>query len=139
MWKKTVMKQVAKMVPKNDVLFTAIAADNKDSNIEDNKDKLNGLELPVPARIAAKRAEKDDHAHDVPPTAHPVEEDGVTYEATNDEMPCSVCGQGMSGTDVDFCDSEGIAHTCADCRRKAEKPANTTAEGIIAKREGLKK
>lgn len=63
-------------------------------------------------------------------------EDVVTYEATNDAMPCSKCGNGMSNTDVDFCDNAGIPHTCADCRRKAEK---TTAEGVIAKRQELKK
>lgn len=35
MWKKTVLKQVAKLVPKSDVLIEVIAEDNKDSDIED--------------------------------------------------------------------------------------------------------
>lgn len=35
MWKKTVLKQAAKMVPKNETIFKAIALDNKDSILED--------------------------------------------------------------------------------------------------------
>lgn len=35
MWKKTVLKQVAKLVPKNEAIMTAIAEDNKDSIIAD--------------------------------------------------------------------------------------------------------
>lgn len=39
MWKKTVLKQVAKLVPKSDVLVEVIAEDNKDSDIEDRMKK----------------------------------------------------------------------------------------------------
>ena len=39
MWKKTVLKQVAKLVPKNETIFKAIAEDNKDSNISDRMEK----------------------------------------------------------------------------------------------------
>lgn len=39
MWKKTVLKQVAKLVPKSDVLIEVIAEDNKDSDIEDRMKK----------------------------------------------------------------------------------------------------
>lgn len=35
MWRKTVLKQIAKMVPKNEVIIKAIAEDNKDSIIAD--------------------------------------------------------------------------------------------------------
>jgi recombination protein RecT len=35
MWKKTVLKQVAKLVPKNEMIVSAIAEDNKDSIIGD--------------------------------------------------------------------------------------------------------
>ncbi len=35
MWKKTVLKQVAKLVPKNETIYKAIAEDNKDSIIAD--------------------------------------------------------------------------------------------------------
>lgn len=35
MWRKTVLKQVAKLVPKNETIFKAIAEDNKDSIIGD--------------------------------------------------------------------------------------------------------
>lgn len=37
MWKKTVLKQIAKLIPKNDAISTAIAIDNQDSNIEDKR------------------------------------------------------------------------------------------------------
>jgi recombination protein RecT len=39
MWKKTVLKQVAKLVPKNETIYKAIAEDNKDSNIEERQKK----------------------------------------------------------------------------------------------------
>lgn len=35
MWRKTVLKQAAKLVPKNEKIVQAIAEDNKDSNISD--------------------------------------------------------------------------------------------------------
>lgn len=38
MWKKTVLKQAAKLVPKNETIFKAIAEDNKDSVIQDRKE-----------------------------------------------------------------------------------------------------
>lgn len=41
MWKKTVLKQAAKLVPKNDAIATAIAEDNKDGNIDDPKPTFN--------------------------------------------------------------------------------------------------
>lgn len=39
MWKKTVLKQAAKLVPKNETIFKAIAEDNKDSNISERMQK----------------------------------------------------------------------------------------------------
>lgn len=39
MWKKTVLKQVAKLVPKNETIYKAVAEDNKDSNISDRLEK----------------------------------------------------------------------------------------------------
>ena len=39
MWKKTVLKQVAKLVPKNETIYKAIAEDNKDSIISDRLEK----------------------------------------------------------------------------------------------------
>jgi recombination protein RecT len=37
MWKKTVLKQLGKMLPKNETIYKAIAADNEDSIINDRK------------------------------------------------------------------------------------------------------
>ena len=42
MWKKTVLKQAAKLVPKNETIFKAIDADNQDSIISDRLDKAKG-------------------------------------------------------------------------------------------------
>jgi len=39
MWKKTVLKQAAKLVPKNETIFKAIAEDNKESNVKDRMEK----------------------------------------------------------------------------------------------------
>lgn len=39
MWRKTVLKQAAKLIPKNETIFKAIAEDNKESNISDRMDK----------------------------------------------------------------------------------------------------
>lgn len=41
MWKKTVLKQLGKMLPKNETIYKAIAADNEDSIISDRK--MDGL------------------------------------------------------------------------------------------------
>lgn len=41
MWRKTVLKQAAKLVPKNEVIVTAIALDNKDSIIADRVEAAN--------------------------------------------------------------------------------------------------
>lgn len=39
MWKKTVLKQIAKLVPKNETIFKAVAEDNRDSNIDERMAK----------------------------------------------------------------------------------------------------
>ena len=39
MWKKSVLKQAAKLVPKNETIFKAIAEDNKESNISERMEK----------------------------------------------------------------------------------------------------
>jgi len=41
MWKKTVLKQAAKLVPKNETIFKAIAEDNNDSVVDDRLKKAN--------------------------------------------------------------------------------------------------
>lgn len=40
MWKKTVLKQLAKMMPKNETIYKAIAVDNRDSIISDRNESL---------------------------------------------------------------------------------------------------
>lgn len=54
MWKKTVLKQIAKLVPKNETIFRAIAEDNKESNISDRlqkaKDESSSLKMGALAK-----------------------------------------------------------------------------------------
>lgn len=47
MWKKTVLKQAAKLVPKNETIYRAIAEDNKDSVISDKREPAVQIEAPV--------------------------------------------------------------------------------------------
>jgi recombination protein RecT len=54
MWKKTVLKQAAKLIPKNETIYRAIAEDNKDSVIPERAST--GLELaPVAVELDALR------------------------------------------------------------------------------------
>ena len=50
MWKKTVLKQAAKLVPKNETIFRAIAEDNKDSVLPEAK---GALEAAAPVDMEA--------------------------------------------------------------------------------------
>jgi len=52
MWRKTILKQAAKLLPKNEKLVNAIEADNQDSTISDAKI----LETPTDEIINAKLA-----------------------------------------------------------------------------------
>lgn len=45
MWKKTVLKQAAKLMPKNETIYRAIAEDNKDSNVTERTTSV--VELPA--------------------------------------------------------------------------------------------
>lgn len=67
MWKKTVLKQAAKIVPKNETIFKAIAEDNKDSNIEERKERF--ADLPTPPSMLKPGEEKDKPAAPETPKA----------------------------------------------------------------------
>ncbi len=49
MWKKTVLKQAAKLVPKNETIFKAVSEDNKESNVSERvekaKEEAKGLKM----------------------------------------------------------------------------------------------
>lgn len=55
MWRKTVLKQIAKLVPKNETIYRAIAEDNKDSIISD---KPSRIESPAPSPVDLTAAEE---------------------------------------------------------------------------------
>jgi recombination protein RecT len=48
MWKKTVLKQAAKLVPKNETIYRALAEDNKDSVITERKEDASNFQLAAP-------------------------------------------------------------------------------------------
>jgi len=62
MWKKTVLKQVAKLVPKNETIYKAIAVDNEESNVAERMKKaqvdVNSLKLGS-LKINEETNEKD--------------------------------------------------------------------------------
>jgi recombination protein RecT len=72
MWLKTVLKQHAKLLPKNETIFKAIDLDNRDSIISD--------------RVAAAKADSESMkmgAHVLPPADEPV----ITHDEDKDTPP----------------------------------------------------
>jgi recombination protein RecT len=63
MWKKTVLKQLAKMLPKNETIHKAMAADNLDSRINDVKKEVGKKEL-VMGNFLKSPNEKEDNNKD---------------------------------------------------------------------------
>lgn len=52
MWKKTVLKQAMKLVPKNETIYKALAADNADSVLEDRRGQQSDMaQLAAPTAI----------------------------------------------------------------------------------------
>lgn len=47
MWKKTVLKQLGKMMPKNETIYKAIAADNEDSRLHKAEGLVEGSDLKM--------------------------------------------------------------------------------------------
>jgi recombination protein RecT len=61
MWRKTVLKQVAKLVPKNEVIVNAIDEDNKDSIIGDRMEAAKETERSLTMGNLLKKPENDDN------------------------------------------------------------------------------
>jgi len=59
MWKKTVLKQAAKLVPKNETIYKALAEDNKDSTISDKPAKETNFSLGEPVDVTEHRETLD--------------------------------------------------------------------------------
>lgn len=68
MWKKTVLKQAAKLVPKNETIFKAIAEDNKESNIAERMQKAEeeSKSLTMGSLVKTNENEKDKAQNDAP-------------------------------------------------------------------------
>ncbi len=56
MWKKTVLKQLGKMLPKNETINLAISLDNEDSRISDVKKKVDDGDLTMGTFLEEKNA-----------------------------------------------------------------------------------
>ena len=72
MWKKTVLKQLGKMMPKNETIYKAIAEDNEDSIISDRK-KMEGLKDEsklTMGNLENKNAKIEDKADEKAPVAN---------------------------------------------------------------------
>ena len=72
-WKKTVLKQAAKLIPKNAAITTAVAEDNKDSVISDRTERKSRLD-------AAKEASES-------MTMGAIEQKGDEHDGIDDEQP----------------------------------------------------
>jgi recombination protein RecT len=70
MWKKTVLKQLGKMMPKNETIYKAIAADNEESRLHKINEKvdISGIKM-------GDFKKKTDEKNDAP-----------TYEATENQV-----------------------------------------------------
>ena len=68
MWKKTVLKQVAKLVPKNETIYKAIAIDNEESviskRLEDAKSKSESLKMGNLLKANNKQNEETNQEED---------------------------------------------------------------------------
>jgi len=61
MWRKTVLKQAAKLVPKNEKLIQAIGADNRDSIIGDRLEEAKNI-IPALSMGAIHKTDEDEYA-----------------------------------------------------------------------------
>lgn len=78
MWKKTVLKQLGKMLPKNETIFRAIDADNQDSRIAEAKEKVDTSNLQMGNFLKEHGKEKKQNKDQPKPT------DGDEAEGTID-------------------------------------------------------
>lgn len=85
MWKKTVLKQVAKLVPKNETIFRAISEDNKDSIISDRiakaQEESSGLKMGNLIKPNNKPNEKNN-----PPKKEEIEEELPIINVEEEEI-----------------------------------------------------
>lgn len=71
MWKKTVLKQVAKLVPKNERIVQAIAEDNRDSVIQDRLEAAKADSEALQMGNLLKSNDKENNSEAEAPQEHP--------------------------------------------------------------------
>ena len=64
MWKKTVLKQLGKMLPKNETIYKAIAEDNQDSNLADRLESAKSESAGLSMGNLLKSNDKNEKAKD---------------------------------------------------------------------------
>jgi hypothetical protein len=81
MWVKTVLKQHAKLLPKNETINQAIAIDNNDSRISDIKEKLQNGELTMGGYLEKNHNEKTNQKESGDKEG--VDDEGFTEDSIN--------------------------------------------------------
>jgi hypothetical protein len=63
MWKKTVLKQIAKLIPKNEAILHAIAEDNKDGNVDERiaKAKVEAESLKMGSLLKLNKPQNEEN------------------------------------------------------------------------------
>ena len=90
MWKKTVLKQCSKIVPKNETIYRAVELDNRDSIVSDreNARRIDPQALregaPTTAKLTAKKGKKD---HDKNTQTEEEEKSSDLFEGIADNHP----------------------------------------------------
>lgn len=106
MWKKSVLKQLAKLVPKNETIYKAIAEDNKDSNIEDRMAKVQEEteNLKMGKILSEKTEEIQGHAHG---EDKPTQKEEYEIKESEKEQGCYNIFIKGTGSMVKFFNEEG--------------------------------
>lgn len=111
MWKKTVLKQLGKTLPKNETINLALAEDNKDSTLQD---KLQEVEVPTMANLETTPAQLAEPKQQEPTT----QEVADMYEGTVvDQYNCSACQKNIDEKVHGFSMSRYKKPLCRDCQK----------------------
>lgn len=65
MWKKTVLKQLGKLMPKNETIFKAIAEDNQDSRVNSAEGMADTSDLKMGNFLKTKEYDKQDNQEEI--------------------------------------------------------------------------
>lgn len=131
MWKKTVLKQLGKLLPKNETINKAFAEDNKDSTINDRLaiPKSDMIELSMGnLEVSTENPEMPEPTYeDIPPEQEsPIKkamregmEKAKNGEVVEDAPPmCSACNGPISDPEIAFSQQRWSKMLCKPCQPK---------------------